>query len=504
MSARAAAAAPRARAVLAAAGAVLAASLAASCASAPGRDAPSVAPRPIDASPACLAELAPQLPALGERAAEARTAPRTATLANGARLVEVEAPASALATIAAGFPVDWAHTDVPSDLATGLLASGATAGDADAFVDAVRALGAHVGASADDGWLWLELRFPEARADGALDVLARWLRVSPPADEPLARARRRAALARLADDATASAVATRAFARLHAPVAGAARAVPRPDLDGATPDALARFLANALDPARAVFVYERARSDDAVRARLAALRGAPSDGAKHSAQVEPAGAAAIANAANAIHVVDRPGAAQVELLVGHATVGPADADFAALSMLASLLGGDVGGRLFRDLRERQGLAYVANAEQRRDGTFVVTTRTRPERLAALLVGVEAHLAALASTPLAGCERAMLARRALGEIALAGDAPASRRTRERAELAAHGRVRDDAERAADVRRALARLDDVARHHLAGAPLVVLVGDRARIERELAAVIPERPIAEVDPFAQAGAR
>ena len=201
--------------------------------------------------------------------------------------------------------------------------------------------------------------------------------------------------------------------------------------------------------------------------------------------------------ARAITIVDRPDAPQVEILVGWPTVAPDDPAFPTLEAWASLLGGNVGGRLFRDLRERQGLAYIIDAEQSLEGRFVVSTRARHERVVALVRGIEAHLDALTSVPLEPCEVSMLAERMAGEAALLADDPAAWMARSRADVAALGRPRDIADPLTGGTPALrARLESVADAHLRGAPTVVLVGDADWLRRDLAAAAPNRPIHVVE--------
>lgn len=55
-------------------------------------------------------------------------------------------------------------------------------------------------------------------------------------------------------------------------------------------------------------------------------------------------------------VLERP-AQQTQILVGYVAPGLFDGDYPAARVLAALLGGGMSGRLFGELRERQGLAY---------------------------------------------------------------------------------------------------------------------------------------------------
>lgn len=75
-------------------------------------------------------------------------------------------------------------------------------------------------------------------------------------------------------------------------------------------------------------------------------------------------------------VVDRPGAPQTELRVGHAGPPRNHPDRTALVVLSSILGGKFTSRLNLELRERRGLTYGIRsrfAGRRGPGPFVVST-----------------------------------------------------------------------------------------------------------------------------------
>jgi zinc protease len=62
-----------------------------------------------------------------------------------------------------------------------------------------------------------------------------------------------------------------------------------------------------------------------------------------------------------VHIVDRPGASQTELRLGHAGVKRTDPDFLTLSVLNMLLGGKFTSRINLNLRERHGYTYGASS-----------------------------------------------------------------------------------------------------------------------------------------------
>jgi zinc protease len=78
----------------------------------------------------------------------------------------------------------------------------------------------------------------------------------------------------------------------------------------------------------------------------------------------------------AVHVVDRPGAVQSELRIGHVGVPRDTADYYPLVVMTTLLGGAFTSRLNVNLRERHGFTYgvrSAFAFRRAAGPFIVQT-----------------------------------------------------------------------------------------------------------------------------------
>ena len=86
-----------------------------------------------------------------------------------------------------------------------------------------------------------------------------------------------------------------------------------------------------------------------------------------------------------VHVVDRPGASQTELRMGHAGVSRTDPDFLALGVLNTLLGGKFTSRINMNLRERNSYTYGASSRfvgRRSPGPFVVDAAVATESVGA--------------------------------------------------------------------------------------------------------------------------
>ncbi len=86
--------------------------------------------------------------------------------------------------------------------------------------------------------------------------------------------------------------------------------------------------------------------------------------------------------ARRVVVIDRPGAAQTEIRVGHIAVPRRNADYLALDLATKILGGEGGNRLHRVLRSERGLTYGASADinaLKESGDIVAETDTRPDK-----------------------------------------------------------------------------------------------------------------------------
>ena len=80
-------------------------------------------------------------------------------------------------------------------------------------------------------------------------------------------------------------------------------------------------------------------------------------------------------------IVDRPGAVQTEIRVGHTALPRKHPDYLALDLAIKILGGEGGNRLHRVLRSERGLTYGASADlnaYRDAGNIVADTDTRSE------------------------------------------------------------------------------------------------------------------------------
>lgn len=82
-----------------------------------------------------------------------------------------------------------------------------------------------------------------------------------------------------------------------------------------------------------------------------------------------------------VHIVDRPGASQTELRLGHVGVARKDPDFLTLGVLNTLLGGKFTSRINLNLRERHSYTYGAASRfvgRRSPGPFIVDAAVATE------------------------------------------------------------------------------------------------------------------------------
>lgn len=142
-------------------------------------------------------------------------------------------------------------------------------------------------------------------------------------------------------------------------------------------------------------------------------------GAVPAAGEQPLGAPPTPRPLGRRRTIERP-AHQTQVLVGYLAPPMGEPDYAAAKVLAALLGGGMSGRLFRELREREGLAYALGAlypSRTGPAPLVTYLGTAPENAAgaeaSMLREIERVRTEGASEPEVGRARAY----ALGSLAM---------------------------------------------------------------------------------------
>ena len=196
-----------------------------------------------------------------------------------------------------------------------------------------------------------------------------------------------------------------------------------------------------------------------------------------------------AASARRLFIVDRPGAAQTELRVGHLGAPRRAPDFHALVLLNAVLGGHFSSRLNLNLRERRGFTYGVRSAfdfRKMAGPFSVQTSVQTDATADAVAEILGELRAItADRPASDDERE------LSEATLTKGYPRSFETpgqvaRGVAQMAVYDLPDDTFAVFCPRIRALtaADLERAAVHHLhPGRAIVVAVGDCARIRTGL---------------------
>ena len=187
-------------------------------------------------------------------------------------------------------------------------------------------------------------------------------------------------------------------------------------------------------------------------------------------------------------LVDQPGAAQSNVLVGLPTVDPTDGDYVALQVTNALLGGSFGSRITRNIREDKGYTYSprSGVESRyRTGAWaqsaaVVTDATGPA-IREILYEIDS-LATNAPDPaeLEGIQNYLAGTFVLQNSSTGGIASFL------SFLDLHGLDRDYLERYTERVYAVTPEDvrRVTEEYVRGEDLTVVVGDRQTVEEQLA--------------------
>lgn len=192
-----------------------------------------------------------------------------------------------------------------------------------------------------------------------------------------------------------------------------------------------------------------------------------------------------------VYVIDRPGAVQTQIRIGHPGPPRRTPDYVALRVLNTVLGGSFTSRLNANLREKHGYSYGAGSSfvmRRGPGPFWVGTAVRTDATAAAVGEILGELRRLQNQPVPdeelerakrfvalGYPRELETNRALAD--------------ELAGLQLHGLPLDFLERyPRDVMAVTAaQIQEAARRHLrTDALTIVLVGDRAQIEAPVRAL------------------
>ena len=194
-----------------------------------------------------------------------------------------------------------------------------------------------------------------------------------------------------------------------------------------------------------------------------------------------------------IYLIDRPGSEQADFRVGNLGLSRADADYYPLLVANAILGDGTGSRLFLNIREQQGFAYDVSSTisaLKSGGAFFGNAESRSEVTAAAIRAMLGEFQRMRDTPVSDDDLRNAKNYLTGlfslSLATQGGIADELLTMKLAGLGAdylkNYRDRIEAVTAADVQR-------VAQKYVhADDATIVIVGDAARLRKDLAALGP----------------
>ncbi len=432
---------------------------------------------------------------------------REATLPNGLELRVVEM--HKVPVVDVQVVLDAGSVRDPADLAglatftATMLQQGAGKRGALEIADQAAFLGAQLNSFANLDVATVSVHVPKRRLEPALDLLADVLLRPTFPDSEVTRQRelRRAQIVQQGDNPVA--IASIAF---PAVVYGAAHPYGRPlagtesSTGALSRDRVAEFYRAYYRPnaARILVVGDVtiAEARRLVFARLGAWERADVPAAAAAAPPPPVG--------RAVYLVDKPGAAQSVIRIGHVGIARSNPDYFALQVLNTILGGAFTSRLNQNLRETHGYTYGAFSQfsaGRLAGPFVASASVVTAKTDSSLIEFLKELRRVRDEPIPDAELAKA--KSYITLGLPGEfettASAAARFRELLvyglplDYYAHYIDRIDAVTAAEVQRVARRYIDPEHFD------IVVVGDKGQIEAGIKA-LNEGPIVYRDMWGQ----
>ena len=442
-------------------------------------------------------------PALPPPPALKLPAVQAATLANGLELLVVEmhkVPVVDLQVVLdAGAVRDPADLPGLATFTATMLQQGAGRRGALEIADEAAFLGAQLGTAASLDVATVSLHVPKRRLEPALDLLADLLLRPTFPDSEVARQRelRRAQIVQQADNPAA--IASIAFPAI---VYGQMHPYGRPlngteaSTNALTRDRVAAFYRMYYRPnvARVLVVGDvtLAEARKLLGERFAAWEGGKGgEGGESGDFATEARAPPPAPSARAVYLIDKPGAAQSVIRIGHVGVARSSPDYFSLQVLNTILGGAFTSRLNQNLRETHGYTYGAFSQfaaGRMAGPFVASASVVTAKTDSSLLEFLKELRRIRDEAVPDAELAKA--KAYITLGIPGDfettAGAASRFRE---LLVYGLPRDYFEHYAERINAVTAADvqRVARQYIDPEHFdIVVVGDKAQIEAGIRAL------------------
>ncbi len=377
--------------------------------------------------------------------------------------------------------------------AANLMDEGAGARDANALQSALAFLGASLSTGANWDATTISLKVARRNLEAALDLMADVV-LRPTFSASEVRRQRDLRLAALLQQKDQPGVlASLSFAQALFPIGHPYRhALGGDSTSTARFDStlVREFHRGGLRPERATFyIVGDLSAADAQRVIGARFRSWVATGAER--QPAPVLVTPAAPQGRQVILVDKPGAAQSVIIIGTTGLERTNADYAAVEVMNTILGGSFSSRLMTNLRETKGYTYGASSGftyRPLPGPFSVSSSVRTDVSDSALIEIFKELRALRETPVSAEELARA--KAYLTLAVPGDLEStSQIASEMADLANWNLplawlreyvTRVGAVAAADVQRVAKQLLPSENAY------VVVVGDLARIQSGIEAL------------------
>lgn len=377
-----------------------------------------------------------------------------------------------------------------SNLLASALGEGTEALNGSQIAERLQGAGGELATEATEDALALSVSGLAARSSVLLALLADVVRRPAFQEREIARVKSVLAEELATNETDAAFLADRAFRRLVYDSHPYAVAAPTAEsIAAATPDSLRKAAARRLRPDRCLLVAVGSLDSGQLLSEVARALG--SWRAEGEPPAEPGRATAPSGSVE-VHVVDRPGSVQTQLVVGGLGVARKDADSTALGLAVTVYGGAFSSRLVSNLREEKGYTYSPGAASRmavHGGIVETRAAVRNEVTGAALEEILGELRRMATVPATEEELERSRRRDLGAFGIATETNGGL-ARELQDLWLNGLPPEEFARWESSLRSLTSEDlrRVAAVYLASPARVVAVGDARVLSAQLAVPAP----------------
>jgi len=303
-------------------------------------------------------------------------------LPNGMTLLLVENHEQPSLTVSlsfrAGTAYDPAGKEGLSDIVSELLTKGTPTRDAEQIAAAIEGVGGSLSASSGNDFLTISTDVLSDHADLAFALLGDAARRATFPDKELDLARTRALSSLEVELSQPEAVASRAFQKEIYGRHPYGRATSAASFKAITRDDVVKFAGQRLRPAGALLVVA---GDITLPQARELADSAFGGGGRGTPPATPAQPSVPTKRSTDILLVDRPGSAQSNIVMGNTTFPPTDTGYYAARIASHVLGGGTDSRLFLILREQKSWTYGSYAALRRNrgiGNWEATFQGRTE------------------------------------------------------------------------------------------------------------------------------